>query len=52
MKDPREVLRAKEHQILKVKKEIEALRIAAELLADQPPTTREKVDLRQIIEMP
>lgn len=52
MKDPREVLRAKEQEILKVKKQIEALRIAAALLADQTPTTHEKVDLRQVIEMP
>ncbi len=52
MKDPKEVLRAKEQEILKVKKQIEALRITAELLSDQTPTTHEKVDLRQVIEMP
>ena len=35
MKDPIEVLRTKEQQILRVKKEIDALRIAAQLLGDE-----------------
>jgi hypothetical protein len=41
MKDPFEVLRMKERDTLKVKQEIEALRITAELLGENllPPAT-------------
>ena len=53
MKDPFEVLRAKEQELLKVRKEIDALRIAATLLGDEPSTdTAQKQDLRQLIELP
>jgi len=57
MRTPMEVLRLKEQQILKVKKEIEALRITARLLFDEgsapaPPPEEKKQDLRQLIEMP
>jgi hypothetical protein len=38
MKDPIEVLRMKEQEILRVKREIEALRITAELLGEEPPS--------------
>jgi hypothetical protein len=54
MKNPNDVLRMKEQEMLKIKIEIEALRITARLLADDghsdviPP----KQDLRQLIEMP
>jgi hypothetical protein len=38
MKDPIEVLRMKEQDILRVKQEIEALRITAELLGEELPS--------------
>ena len=37
MKHPVDVLRMKERQILKVRAEIEALRISVQLLGDEPP---------------
>lgn len=37
MKHPVDVLRMKEREILKVKNEIEALRISVKLLSDDPP---------------
>ena len=54
MKNPYDVLRTKEQELVRVRKEIEALRIAARLLgaedlgdsADQPQK------LRQVVEMP
>jgi len=39
MKNPFDVLRMKERQILKVRVEIEALRITAQLLSDERPNT-------------
>jgi hypothetical protein len=39
MKDPFEVLQKKEKDLLRVKKEIEALRVAAGLLEDEPVKT-------------
>jgi hypothetical protein len=38
MKNPIEVLRAKEQELLKVKREIEALRLALPLLGDDEDT--------------
>ena len=38
MKNPYDVLRMKEQEILRVKREIEALRIAAKLLGEDPPS--------------
>jgi hypothetical protein len=35
MRDIREVLEAKEHQLTRVREEVEALRLAAPLLADE-----------------
>lgn len=53
MKNPMEVLRIKEQELVKVKKEIDALRITARLLSDeQHPPDDQKQDLRQLIEMP
>jgi hypothetical protein len=53
MKNPIEVLRMKEQELLKVRTEIDALRIAARLLNDDTSISPEpKVDLRQVIEMP
>jgi hypothetical protein len=37
MKDVMELLRAKEQELVKVKKQIEALRIALPLLSDEDP---------------
>ena len=53
MKDPFEVLRTKEQDILKVKQEIEALRITAELLGEEPPSAGDgTIELRKIVNMP
>jgi hypothetical protein len=53
MRNPLEVLRIKEQEILRVKKEVDALRITAKLLGeDSKPMPEQKVDLRQVIEMP
>jgi hypothetical protein len=53
MKNPMEVLKQKEQELLKVRSEIDALRIAARLLSDDTASVPEpKIDLRQVIEMP
>jgi hypothetical protein len=53
MKDPFEVLRMKEQDILRVKQEIEALRIAAELLGEEPPSAGDRtIELRKIVSTP
>jgi hypothetical protein len=53
MKNPLEVLRVKEQELLKVRKEVEALRITMTLLGDETPAVGEaQVDLRRVIEMP
>lgn len=53
MKNPVDVLRMKEQEILKIKVEIEALRITARLLNDDPiESLQPQQDLRQLIEMP
>jgi hypothetical protein len=54
MKNPHEVLRMKEQEILKLRIEIEALRITARLLSDDAPTgvNAPQQDMRQLIEMP
>jgi len=54
MKNPVDVLRIKEQEILKIKVEIEALRITARLLSDDGPADAipTQHDLRQLIEMP
>jgi len=54
MKDPLELLRVKEQELLRVKQEIEALRIVAPLLDDEagPPLSL-KIEVRQrVIELP
>jgi len=48
MKDPFDVLRSKEQELDQLKKEVDALRIAAELLADENEITVEKI--RKVIE--
>jgi hypothetical protein len=53
MKNPTEVLQMKEEELVKVRKEIDALRVAARLLSDESVSTSDqKHDLRQLIEMP
>ena len=53
MKDPFEVLRMKEQDMLRVKQEIEALRITAELLGEEPPSASDgAIELRKIVNMP
>jgi hypothetical protein len=53
MKNPMEVLRSKEQEIIKVRKEVEALRVTARLLSDDvAPIEESKQDLRQLVEMP
>jgi hypothetical protein len=54
MKNPFEVLKSKEQEILKVRKEVDALRVTIRLIGDEnaPPAADAKVDLRSVIEMP
>jgi len=53
MKDPMEVLRSKELEIVRVKKEIEALKIAARLLGDEGHSNGDyRDDRKQVVEMP
>jgi len=50
MKNPLEVLRMKEEEIQRVKKEIEALQITARLLSDSE--AEKKPEYRQLLQMP
>jgi hypothetical protein len=53
MKNPLEVLRMKEQEILRVKQEIEALRITAKLLGEEPASAGDgKFELRKAVPMP
>jgi hypothetical protein len=54
MKDLLEVLRRKEEEILRVRKEVEALRIAAGLLGEEEKssTSDHKNEYRQLLQMP
>jgi hypothetical protein len=54
MKNPYDVLRMKEQELVRVRKEMEALRIAARLLdAEEPPADSDSQHkLRQVVEMP
>jgi hypothetical protein len=53
MKNPFEVLRTKEQEVAKIKREIDALRITIQLIGDDKmPHGDQKVDLRSVIEMP
>ena len=53
MKNPLEVLRMKEQEILRVKQEVEALRITAKLLGEEPSSEREeRGEFRQVVKMP
>ena len=58
MKNPIDVLRIKEQEILKLKVEIEALRITARLLTDDLPVSvgntaaSQRTEIPQLVEMP
>jgi len=52
MKTIEEVLRAKEEEIARVRKEVEALRIAAGLLSDQDNAADRKSEYRPLLQMP
>jgi hypothetical protein len=54
MKNPFEVLKSKEQEVAKVKKEVDALRVTIRLIGDENPAAASdaKVDLRSVIEMP
>jgi len=59
MKNPFDVLRSKEQELIKVKREVEALRITVRLLDDNgsfstsvPAIGEQKIDVKQMIEMP
>jgi hypothetical protein len=53
MRDPFEVLKAKELEVIRVRKEIDALKIAAKLLGDEPrPNGEHRDDKKAVVEMP
>jgi hypothetical protein len=52
MKNPLEVLRTKEEEILRVKREIEALQITARLLAENDESHDKKSEYRELLQMP
>jgi hypothetical protein len=55
MKNPYDVLRAKEQELIKVRKEMDALRIAARLLGAEDKRTgngNEGQSLTRVVEMP
>ena len=52
MRDPIEVLRRKEAELQQLQEEVEALRIAGELLADQNPDGRKPKNRGKILQMP
>jgi len=54
MKNPIEVLRIKEQELLKVKREVEALRITERLLGAEKsvPESEDTPNLRHRVEMP
>ena len=57
MKNPQEVLRSKEQELVKVKKEVDALRITLRLIDEQGSGAQgkkedKKVDLRELVHMP
>jgi hypothetical protein len=55
MKNPYDVLRTKEQELVRVRKEMEALRIAARLLGAEDPAGADGENapkLRHVVEMP
>ena len=51
MKNPVEVLQSKEIELTKVKKEVEALRVAVRLMAEETGAGPETMDVRPQVEM-
>jgi hypothetical protein len=56
MKNPYDVLRTKEQELMRVRKEMDALRVAARLLGAEDPGLVAKSDgqgkLQRVVEMP
>jgi hypothetical protein len=54
MKNPYDVLRMKEQELARVRKEMEALRIAARLLGAEDPAANSDIQpkMRHVVEMP
>jgi hypothetical protein len=52
MKNLLEVLRMKEEEILRLRKEIEALKISARILSEAQAQTDKKTQLRHLLQMP
>jgi hypothetical protein len=53
MKNPLEVLRNKEQELVKVKREVDALRITVRLIDEQDSGAQDKkIDLHQLLQMP
>lgn len=53
MKNPVEVLQIKELELMKLKKEVDALRVAIRLIVEDTEASKETtIDLRPVAEMP
>jgi hypothetical protein len=55
MKNPYEVLRAKEQELVRVRKEVDALKVAARLLGAEDPAANKlesQPPLQRVVEMP
>lgn len=53
MKNPMEVLRTKEQELARVRKEVEALRVTVRLLGEEGPALGEpKKEMQPVVEMP
>ena len=55
MKNLLEVLRMKEEQILRIRREIEALKVAAKLINENEhaaPTPERRLEVRHLLQMP
>lgn len=52
MKTVAEVLQEKEEAIMRVKKEIEALKLVADLVGEDQEKTERKTEYRQLLQMP
>jgi hypothetical protein len=52
MKNLLEVLRTKEQEILRLRKEIEALKITARILNEDQAQSEKKTQFRQLLQMP